>query len=61
MKFNELVTFAKDNDIYAGDIEFGQDNDFIGFVYMKSNKFSDSEELSNHFAVPVIAERNVAQ
>lgn len=57
MKFNELVTFAKDNGIYAGDIEFGPDDEFIGFVYMKSNKFNDSEELSNHFAVPINAEQ----
>jgi hypothetical protein len=57
MKFNELVTLAKDNGIYAGDIEFGPDEEFIGFVYIKSNKFSDSEELSNHFAVPINAEQ----
>ena len=57
MKFNELVNLAKLHDVYAGDIELGPDDDFIGFVYFKSNKYSDSEELAIHFAVPIQAEQ----
>lgn len=57
MKFNKLVNLAKLHDAYAGDIEFGPDDDFIGFVYFKSNKHADSEELAIHFAVPIQAEQ----
>lgn len=57
MKFNELVELAKLHDFYARDIEFGPDGDFIGFVYFKSNKYPDSDELSVHFSVPIQSER----
>ena len=57
MKFNELVNLAKLHDVYAGDIELGPDGDFIGFVYFKSNKYQDSEELATHFTVPIQAEQ----
>lgn len=57
MKFSELVKLAKDNNVYAGDIEFGPNDDFIGFVYFKNNKYQDSEELAIQFAVPIQAEK----
>ena len=56
MEFNELVSLAKQHGIYAGDIEFGPDDEFIGFVYFKSNKYLDSDELATHFAVPIQAD-----
>lgn len=57
MKFSELVKLAKDNNVYAGDIEFGPNDDFIGFVYFKNSKYQDSEELAIQFAVPIQAEQ----
>ncbi len=56
MKFNQLVQFAKDNDIYVESIEFGPYGQFIGFVFVKNNKYKENEELARRFAKPIQAE-----
>lgn len=56
MKHEDLVKFAKDEGAYAGDIKYGQQGEFIGFVYLENNNYPPKSELSKHFAVPIQSE-----
>lgn len=58
MKHSELVKLLKDSGDYVTDIEYGQCDDFIGFVYARNYKY-DNDEFQIQFAIPIQSEEEL--